>query len=85
MSLHSSRSICPERVSSPVTSVPASPENGDVEFDEWVATLPKTHWARYDLAACRLGWNAQLEKSSSPSPLVSVEDTKALEKKEAHP
>jgi hypothetical protein len=29
-----------------------------VEFREWVATLPKKHWAQYDLAACRLGWDA---------------------------
>lgn len=29
------------------------------EFEAWVATLPKTHWAKYDLSACRLGWEAR--------------------------
>lgn len=31
---------------------------GSVAFDEWVATLPDKHWAKYDIAACRLGWDA---------------------------
>jgi hypothetical protein len=26
------------------------------EFDEWVASLPATYWARYDLSAARIGW-----------------------------
>lgn len=31
----------------------------DLAFDAWVATLPAKHWARYDLSAARLGWDAQ--------------------------
>lgn len=28
------------------------------EFDAWVKSLPYTYWARYDLSACRVGWEA---------------------------
>jgi len=28
------------------------------EFRAWVETLPDKHWAKYDLSACRLGWEA---------------------------
>ncbi|OJX17927.1 MAG: hypothetical protein BGO82_17100 [Devosia sp. 67-54] len=30
----------------------------DAAFDAWVASLPKQSWAKYDLSACRLGWDA---------------------------
>jgi hypothetical protein len=30
------------------------------EFEAWRDTLPATHWARYDLSACRLGWEAAI-------------------------
>ena len=26
------------------------------EFIAWTKTMPARSWARYDLAACRLGW-----------------------------
>lgn len=29
------------------------------EFDAWAATLPETYWARYDLSAARIGWEAR--------------------------
>lgn len=29
------------------------------QFLAWTRTLPATHWARYDLSACRLGWEAR--------------------------
>lgn len=28
------------------------------KFEEWRDSLPEKHWARYDLSACKLGWNA---------------------------
>lgn len=28
------------------------------EFIAWTKTLPSKHWAKHDLAACRLGWEA---------------------------
>lgn len=28
------------------------------EFEAWVASLDPKHWAKYDLGACRLGWEA---------------------------
>lgn len=28
------------------------------EFRAWVASLPATYWARYDLSAARIGWEA---------------------------
>jgi hypothetical protein len=28
------------------------------EFTAWTKTLDPKHWARYDLSACRLGWEA---------------------------
>lgn len=27
-------------------------------FREWVSSLPATYWARYDLSAARIGWEA---------------------------
>ncbi len=30
-------------------------------FDEWVASLPEKHWAKYDLSACRMGWDAAMQ------------------------
>ena len=30
----------------------------DKAFDEYVKTLPESHWAKYDLAAVKLGWDA---------------------------
>ncbi len=28
------------------------------DFEAWVASLPDTYWARYDLSAARIGWEA---------------------------
>jgi hypothetical protein len=28
-------------------------------FDEWVETLPANHWAKYDISACKVGWDAR--------------------------
>jgi hypothetical protein len=28
------------------------------DFDEWRDSLPEKHWARYDLSACKLGFDA---------------------------
>jgi hypothetical protein len=28
------------------------------EFRAWVESLPPAYWARYDLSACRIGWEA---------------------------
>ena len=33
----------------------------NVEFDAWVASMPAKHWSKYDLSACRLGWEAALD------------------------
>jgi hypothetical protein len=35
----------------------------DPAFDAWVAILLPKHWARYDLSAARLGWEAHKECS----------------------
>ena len=42
-----------QAVPAPALPFPPSPE-----FELWVASLPKNYWARYDLSACRLGWEA---------------------------
>ena len=34
------------------------PWAADPEFDAWVKTLPEKTWAKTDLSACRLGWEA---------------------------
>lgn len=28
------------------------------KFEAWRDSLPAKHWARYDLSACKLGWDA---------------------------
>lgn len=33
-------------------------------FDEWVKSMPDTHWAKHDISACRLGWNAALAQNA---------------------
>lgn len=33
-------------------------EESSPDFDTWVASLPATYWARYDLSAARIGWEA---------------------------
>lgn len=30
----------------------------DAAFDAWRDSLPAKHWSKYDLAACRIGWDA---------------------------
>lgn len=46
----------------------------DAAFDAWVATLPAKHWAKYDISACRLGWEAQkanrIEADESAVPVA---------------
>lgn len=32
----------------------------NLEFEAWRDSLPEKHWAKYDLSACRLGWEAAL-------------------------
>ena len=47
-------------------------------FDSFVASLPVAHWAKYDLAAVKLGWEAQegyikeLEDKLSKVPVHAV-------------
>jgi hypothetical protein len=45
----------------------------DADFDAWVASLPATHWSKYDLSACRLGWDAALAtQAARPGVGVTV-------------
>lgn len=48
----------------------------DAAFDAWVATLPAKHWAKYDISACRLGWEAQkaerIEVDESAVPVAKI-------------
>ena len=37
---------------------PMPPAEPNPEFTAWTRTLPARSWARYDLSACRLGWEA---------------------------
>ena len=39
-------------------------------WEEFLKSLPETHWARYDLTAVRLGWDAAHEAVSSMLALV---------------
>lgn len=41
----------------------------DREFRQWVETLPKSHWAQYDLGACKLGWDAAMANMASKPAL----------------
>ena len=42
----------------PMVGIPQVPPDSNPSFDEWKATLPPKSWARYDLSAARLGWEA---------------------------
>lgn len=50
--------------------VPSEGELGmadeDRAFNLWRDSLPEKHWAKYDLSACRLGWDARSALSISP-------------------
>lgn len=39
----------------------------DAEFSAWVKTLPAATWAKKDLSACRLGWDAARAASLNAS------------------
>ena len=43
----------------------------DPDFQAWVQSLPADHWSRYDLSACRLGWDAAFDHVFSDSEPVS--------------
>lgn len=45
----------------------------NAEFDAWVASMPAKHWSKYDLSACRLGWEAGRRVSSAPSFADGIE------------
>ena len=30
----------------------------NLEFEQWVESLPSTYWVRYDISAARVGWEA---------------------------
>jgi len=34
-------------------------------FDEYIKTLPASHWAKYDLSAVKLGWDAAVEDTTT--------------------
>jgi len=36
----------------------------DKEFKSFIDSLPKEHWAKYDLSAVRLGWDAAMKKQN---------------------
>jgi hypothetical protein len=42
-------------------------------FDNWVKSLPDTHWAKHDVSGCRLAWEAccQWLAGSVPSPAMA--------------
>jgi hypothetical protein len=53
-----------------MTTHKPNPET-NAEFDAWVASLPAKSWAKYDLSACRLGWDAA--RAALPAqPVVAV-------------
>ena len=35
-------------------------DSGRAAFDAWAQSLPDNYWAKYDLSACKLGWDAAL-------------------------
>lgn len=45
----------------------------DKPFRDWVESLSADHWAKYDLSACRLGWDAALNYiANSPTTTTEV-------------
>lgn len=56
----------------------------DAQFDAWRDSLPATYWARYDLSACRLGWDAAIAAQASPAAVPNA-DTARLDWLERHP
>lgn len=37
------------------------------QFDAWVKSLPPAYWARYDLSACRIGFEAGAAPQQQPN------------------
>ncbi len=46
------------------------------EFDAWVASLPPTYWARYDLSAVRIGWEAAKTAGKTSEIAMAAADEK---------
>lgn len=47
------------------------------EFTAWAATLDPKHWSKYDLSACRLGWEAGVASVSGPAGQEKLAQTVA--------
>ncbi len=43
-------------------------------FKAWVAALPDNYWAKYDLSACRLGWDAAINHVNSTQATKEVNE-----------
>lgn len=43
-------------------------ETSNPEFDAWVKSQSPTYWARYDLSAARIGWEAAMTKQKGTTP-----------------
>ena len=46
------------------------------EFDDYVTTLPESHWSKYDLAAVKQGWDARqddIDRLIEHCAIVSLE------------
>lgn len=56
------------------------------EFDAWVASMDKKLWARFDLSAARLGWEAAKAQGNPPmtAPADSRISDERLEQRLAH-
>ena len=57
--------IVRERILEALPIAQRIPSGGDQPFARWRDSLPKTHWAKYDLSACRLGFDAGVELAAA--------------------
>lgn len=69
--------ICKEALIKAVDALRVGPTSNPDEpsgFRMWTRTEPAARWAKYDLGACALGWNAALDAVTAGLSVVSDRD-----------
>lgn len=62
-------------VSAPIDEVLGT---SDPEFTAWAESMPDKYWAKYDLSACRIGWEARKRAELTRPPMTGNDAAEAI-------